>query len=446
MISDRTGVIIDMTGRLGVRVEERAGLREGASPQRMAEHQPEILVIVQNLAVPFDRRVWLECQALTEAGYSVSVICPKGPGDPSLQVIDGVTLYKYRPYPEGTSKRAFVGEYLYSFAATAWLTAKAWRRQRFDVLQACNPPDIFWPIALVLRLFGVRFVFDHHDLCPELFESRFDGGSPVVHRALLALEWLTYRSAHRVIATNDSYRAVALSRGGKHDRDVTVVRTGPDSDQLRPGPPDPRLRRGRPHLVAYLGTMGPQDGVDLAVRAADHIVHVCGRRDISFTLMGSGDCLAELVALRDALGLEDYVEFTGRVSDTTVSHILSTAEVGLCPDPKNALNDASTMNKTMEYMAFALPVVAFDLHETRVSAQDAALYASPNNVADLANLVVTLIDDEPRRRSMGASGRARVIDSLDWAHQRADYVGVYDELTQRFVPMPGPVSIPAPGG
>ncbi len=420
--------------------------RASAAPEGTVERKPGILIIVQNLPVPFDRRVWLECQALTAAGYSVSVICPKGPEDPSELVIDGVTLYKYRPYATGTSMAAFVGEYLYSFAATAWLTAKVWRRCRFEVLQACNPPDIFWPIALVLRALGVRFVFDHHDLCPELYESRFDGGSKVLHRALLALERCTHQSAHHVIVTNDSYRQIALTRGGKRDSDVTVVRTGPDPDRLRPGSPDPPLRRGRPHLVAYLGTMAPQDGVDLAVRAADYIVHERGRRDISFTLIGSGDSFAQLVALRDELGLKDYVEFTGRVSDETVASILSTADVGLCPDPKNPLNDVSTMNKTMEYMAFALPVVAFELRETRVSAGDAAVYASPNEVADLARQVLELIDDEPRRRSMGALGRARVVDSLAWAHQRAKYVGVYNKLTYRDVPVAESVSSPVAGG
>jgi len=420
--------------------------RAASASDETVEHQPRILIIVQNLSVPFDRRVWLECHALTAAGYSVSVICPRGPDDPPEQVIDGVTLYKYRPYAAGAAKATFVVEYLYSFVATAWLTAKAWRRCRFEVLQACNPPDIFWPIALVLRVFGVRFVFDHHDLCPELYESRFGAGSAVLRRALLALEWCTYRSAHHAIVTNDSYRHIALTRGGKRDRDVTVVRTGPDPDRLRPRPPDPLLRRGRPHLVAYLGTMAPQDGVDLAVRAADHIVHERGRRDISFTMIGSGDSFAQLVALGDELGLGDFVEFTGRVPDETVARILSTADIGLCPDPKNPLNDVSTMNKTMEYMAFALPVVAFDLRETRVSAGDAAVYASPNEVADLARLVLELIDDEPRRRSMGTEGRARVVDSLAWAHQRAEYVHVYDKLTHRDAPVGESVSSPVEGG
>jgi glycosyltransferase involved in cell wall biosynthesis len=403
------------------------------------ECKPEVLVIVQNLPVPFDRRVWLECRALTEAGYSVSVICPKGADDPSESVIDGVTLYKYRPYAVGTSKATFVGEYLYSFGVTAWLTAKAWRRSHFKVLQACNPPDIFWPIALVLRLVGVRFVFDHHDLCPELYESRFDGGSRLLRRGLLALEWCTHRSANHVIVTNDSYREIALTRGRKHSSDVTVVRTGPDPERLQASRADPDLRRGRSHLVAYLGVMGPQDGVDLAVRAADHIVHELGRRDISFTLIGAGDSFEGLVALRDQLGLADYVEFTGRVSDDLVARILSTADLGLCPDPKNSLNDVSTMNKTMEYMAFSVPVVAFDLRETRVSAGDAAVYARPNEIADLARLVIELIDDEPRRRSMGSIGRARVVDELAWTHQQGDYVGVYDKLTGR---LPVPASSP----
>jgi glycosyltransferase involved in cell wall biosynthesis len=403
------------------------------APEETDEHRPAVLIIVQNLPVPFDRRVWLESQALTAAGYSVSVISPKGPGDPARAVIDGVTLYKYRPYGGGASEKQLhpvsaLAEYLYCFSATAWLTARVWRRSHFDILQACNPPNIFWPIALALRVVGVHFVFDHHDLCPELYASRVGGGSRGVHRLLLALEWCTHRSAHHVIATNDSYRQVALTRGGKRDHEVTVVRTGPDPDRFQAGTPRPELRRGRPYLVAYLGVMGPQDGVELAVQAAHHIVHELGRTDISFTLLGSGASFRELVALRDKLNLQDYVEFTGRVSDEVVSGVLSTAQVGLCPDPKNPLNDVSTMNKTMEYMAFSLPVVAFDLQETRVSAGEAAVYARPNDVADLGRLVVELIDDEQRRQSMGALGRNRVVDTLAWAHQRKGFVNVYDEL------------------
>lgn len=393
---------------------------------------PRVLVIVQNLPVPFDRRVWLECGSLRAAGYDVTVVCPKGTGDPGRQVLDGVTLLKYRPYAPGGGFVQFALEYVWSFLATLALVLRARRGGRFAVLQACNPPDIFWPIALLLRAVdGTRFVFDHHDLCPELFESRFPGGGRLLHRGLLLLERATFRTADRVVSTNASYKDVAVRRGGKPAHEVTVVRTGPDPQRLRPGPPDPLQRRGRRHLVAYIGVMGPQDGVDLAVRAAHHVVEVLGRDDVSFTFMGAGDSYDDVVALRDALGLREYVELPGRVPDRTVTDVLSTADVGLSPDPKNPLNDLSTMNKTMEYMAFRLPVVAFDLKETAVSAADAALYVPDGDVAEYARAVVDLLDDADLRAEMGRRGRERVEQELGWPHQSRGYVGVYDALVGR---------------
>jgi glycosyltransferase involved in cell wall biosynthesis len=388
-----------------------------------------VLIIVQNLPVPFDRRVWLECQALVANGYQVAVVCPKGKGDPAYQVIEGVEVYKYRPYAPGGSKLSFIAEYGYSFAATAWLTFKARRSGRFGVIQACNPPDIFWPIAQALRAIdGSRFVFDHHDLSPELYESRFPDGPKLPYKGLRALERRTHRTADHVISTNDSYRDVAVTRSGKSPSDVTVVRTGPDPERLRRGPAHPELRRGRRYLAAYIGVMGPQDGVDIIVRAADVVVHELGRDDIAFTLIGSGDCFDELVALRDQLGLEGYVEFTGRAPDELVTRIMSTADLGLSPDPKNPLNDVSTMNKTMEYMAFELPVVAFDLRETRVSAGDAAVYVKPNDIHDYAAAIIDLMDDEPRRSRLGKFGRARVEQELAWSCQESAYVDVYRRL------------------
>jgi glycosyltransferase involved in cell wall biosynthesis len=388
-----------------------------------------ILIIVQNLPVPFDRRVWLECQALVAAGYQVAVVCPKGDGDSAYQVLDTVELYKYRPYAPGGSKLGFVAEYGYSFLATARLTFKARRSGRFAAMQACNPPDIFWPIALALRaLDRTRFVFDHHDLCPELYESRFPDGPRLPYRMLRAMERRTHRTANHVISTNDSYRDVAVRRSGKSAADVTVVRTGPDPGRLRCGPEHPELRRGRRFLAAYIGVMGPQDGIDIVLRAAEVVINKLGRHDIAFTLIGKGDCFEDLVALRDELGLADHVEFTGRAPDDLVARILSTADVGLSPDPKNPLNDVSTMNKTMEYMAFELPVVAFDLRETRVSAADAAVYIKPNDIADYAEAIVDLMDDEPRRSEMGKIGRARVEQKLAWSHQERAYVDVYRRL------------------
>jgi glycosyltransferase involved in cell wall biosynthesis len=390
---------------------------------------PRALIIVQNLPVPFDRRVWLECLALRGAGWEIAVVCPKGKGDPRHHVIDGVQIYKYRPYPPAQRRLAFVLEYIYSFVMTAWLSWKVWRRHGFDVVQACNPPDIFWPIGLVCRATsGTRFVFDQHDLCPELYQSRFPDGAQLPLHGLRVLERCTYRTADRVISTNESYRRVAIERGGKRPEDVTVVRTGPDPERLRRDRPTPSLRRGRRFLVSYIGVMAPQDGVDIVLRAADIVVHDFGRTDVSFTLIGAGDSFDELLALREQLGLGDYVEFTGRVPDDVVRSVMSSSDLGLCPDPKNPLNDVSTMNKTMEYMAFSLPVVAFDLRETRVSAGDAAVYVQPNDERAYARAIVQLLDDEERRQTMGALGRARVEDVLAWRHQSAAYVEVYNRL------------------
>jgi len=391
-----------------------------------------ILIIVQNLPVPFDRRVWLECRTLTRAGYRVAVVCPKGPGDPSYQVIDGVEIFKYRPYSPGGGAATYVAEYAYSFAATLFNSLKAARGGRFAAVQSCNPPDIFWPIGLLFKLWhGSRFVFDHHDLCPETFESRFPNGSPLFYRGLRFLERCTMRSADHVVSTNESYRRLVIDRDGVKPSRTTVVRTGPDPDKMKAIAAVPALRRGRPHLAAYIGVMGPQDGVDYVVKMAHYVLNTLKRTDISFTLIGSGDCFNELVALRDELKLGDYVEFTGRAPDDAVQEILSTADVGLSPDPRNPLNDVSTMNKTMEYMAFGLPVLAFDLRETRASAEEAGVYATPNDVKEMSRLLVDLIDDEPRRRSMGAAGRLRIEQKLAWRHQEPNYLSVYDGLLGR---------------
>jgi glycosyltransferase involved in cell wall biosynthesis len=391
----------------------------------------KVLILVQNLSVPFDRRVWLECQSLVGAGFEVAVVCPKAPGDPTYSRLNGVDLYKYRPYAPGGSSASFIIEYAYSFFATLLLSLRASWHGRFTVVQSCNPPDLFWPIGILFRLLHrSAFVFDHHDLCPELYESRFPDGKKLVYRALRLMERRTMRTADHVIATNDSYREIVVERDGVAQTGVTVVRTGPDLNRLSRTAVERDLRRGRPHLAAYLGVMGPQDGVDLLLEVADHVVHRLGRRDISFTLIGSGDCFDELVEQSRRLDLTDFVTFTGRIPDGEVSAILSTADVGISPDPKNPLNDVSTMNKTMEYMTFALPVIAFDLRETRVSAGDAAVYATPNDVNEFAGLLVDLVDDEPRRFIMGLAGRARIQYALAWEHQAPRYVEVYEKLIQ----------------
>lgn len=408
---------------------------------------PHILVIVQNLPVPLDRRVWLECQALRANGFEVSVICPKGPNDPSRQLIDGVHIYKYRPAPDARGLLTFAIEFAYSWIRTAVLSLAVARRARFDAIQACNPPDTYWLLALLWRTAGVRFVFDQHDLNPELFISRFgEPQSALQHAEFAALSWLermTYRAAHAVISTNESYRRIAMERGRRPGEDVSVVRSGPDTRTMRPSYPDnPRPLDGIE--LAYLGIMGPQDGVDNALRVVDELVNKRGRSEVRATLMGFGDSFEDLRRLATELNINEHVTFTGRADRRMVAEQLSRADIGLCPDLKTPLNDVSTMNKTMEYMSFALPSVSFDLMETRVSGGDSVLYVESGDVIGFADAVERLIDDRALRLTMAKHARERVSASLDWRPQAETYVSVYDRLLD--VPRPGGVAHTAADG
>ena len=400
-----------------------------------------VLVVVQNLPVPLDRRVWLECQALRAHGYDVSVICPKGPGDPARQVIDGVHIYKYRPPPEARGLLGYVLEFVYCWVRTAILTRTVWRRQPFQALQACNPPDTYWLLARWWKRRGVRFVFDHHDLNPELFRSRFGEPRSVRERAeMWALTWLerqTFHTTDRVISTNESYRNVALTRGGCTPGTVKVVRSGPDTTAMRPLVPEERPADA-PYTLAYLGIMGPQDGVDTVLDVMEDLVRTRGRRDVRAVLMGFGDCLEQLRADCTARGLDDVVTFTGRVDRAQIAEHLSTADVGLCPDAKSPLNDVSTMNKTMEYMAYALPSVCFDLVETRVSGGDTVLYAPAGDVTGFTDHVERLLDDEELRVGLGLRARQRVCDALDWRQQAEVYVSVFRDLLGPVLQAPRP--------
>jgi glycosyltransferase involved in cell wall biosynthesis len=395
--------------------------------RRGGQSRRRVLIIVQNLPVPFDRRVWLEACALRDAGFQVTVVCPKAPGDPSFQVHEGIRIRKYGPPPPTSGALSYAWEFAYCWVRTFVLVVRAAAQEGFDVIQACNPPDTYWALAAPFKPFGKRFVFDQHDLCPEVYVSRFPNGSRFFRRALMLLERATYALADHVVATNESYRETAIGRGRVPAARVTVVRTGPNPDRLRKAEPVASWRNGKRYLIAYLGVMGPQDGVDLALQAAAAIVR-SGRDDVHFVLIGSGDSYDELVSLADELGIADRVTFTGRVPDETVFEVLSTADVGLSPDPLNPLNDVSTMNKTMEYMAFELPVVAFDLKETRVSAGPAAVYAPPNDTDAFAGAILELLDDPERRAEMGRQGRERVERELAWRHQAPRYVSVYESL------------------
>ncbi len=396
---------------------------------------PHVLIIVQNLPVPLDRRVWLECQALIANGYEVSVICPKGPGDPRRQVIDGVHIYKYRPAPEAKGLLGFVIEFVYCWILTALLSREVWRRRPFQVLQACNPPDTYWLLARLWRRRGVRFLFDHHDLNPELFLSRFGlPTQPKERLELYGLRWLeqmTFRTAERVVSTNESYRAVALGRGQRHPDHVTVVRSGPDTRRMRPIYPDVPPEAERRFSLVYLGIMGPQDGVNVVLELMAELVHHRGRRDVHATLLGFGDCYEALRQQATEFGIDPWVTFTGRADQFMIADHLSRADIGLCPDPKTPLNDISTMNKTMEYMAYALPSVSFDLVETRITGEDTVVYVEPGNVSAFADAVEQLLDTPQLRLELGYRARQRVAMELDWRPQSAKYIQVIDELCGR---------------
>ncbi|MFI9776142.1 glycosyltransferase family 4 protein [Streptomyces sp. NPDC051956] len=403
-------------------------LRGGARPARRA------LILVENLSVPFDRRVWQECTTLRDAGWAVHVICPQGEKrDTELEVsIDGVRIHRY-PLRAATGGPA---GYLREYGTALWHTVRLARKVGpVDVVHACNPPDLLFLPALWMKRHGARFIFDQHDLVPELYLSRFDRGEDLLYRAVCALERRTYRAADIVLATNESYRDVAVRRGGRRPADVFVVRSAPDIDRFHPVPPVPELRRGKPHLLCYLGVMGPQDGVDYALRALAKLRDELGRTDWHAVFVGAGDAFDAMVELSQQLGLSEQVQFTGRVPDAELVRYLSTADVCLSPDPRNPLNDVSTMNKVLEYMVMGRPIVSFDLREARVSAGDAAVYAPANDEAAFAELIVLLLDDPEQRARMGKIGQERISGQLSWKNSQASLLAAYAAACRDHTPV-----------
>jgi glycosyltransferase involved in cell wall biosynthesis len=387
-----------------------------------------VLILVENLPSPFDRRVWQEANALRDAGYAVSIVCPTGRGfEKRFERIDGIDIHRYPLPVEGEGALAYLAEY----SAALWHgTRLAWKvffGRGFDVIQACNPPDLLFLVALPFKLLGRKFVFDHHDLCPELYEAKF-GRRGLLWRLMRAAEWLTFRAADVSIATNESYRRVAIERGGMKPDRVFVVRSGPSLERMKIVPPVPALRRGRRYLVGYVGVMGRQEGIDYLLRAVRHIVFDLGRGDVHFGLVGGGTSLDAMKALARELGVADYVTFTGRVPDAEMLAMLNTADVCVNPDVANEMNDKSTMNKIMEYMALAKPIVQFDLTEGRFSAREASLYAARNDAWDLADRIVELLDDPERRAAMGAFGRRRVENELEWRYEAPKLLAAYEAL------------------
>ncbi|MER7741195.1 glycosyltransferase family 4 protein [Streptomyces sp. NPDC096538] len=383
------------------------------------------LILVENLSVPFDRRVWQECRTLRDAGWEVDVICPQGTKrdtEPEA-VIDGVRIHRY-PLRAATGGPA---GYLKEYGTALWHTVRLARKVGpVDVVHACNPPDLLFLPALLLKRRGAKFVFDQHDLVPELYLSRFGRGKDLLYRGVCALERMTYRTADVVLATNESYKDVAVRRGGRRPEDVFVVRSAPDTERFRPVDPEPELKRGKPHLLCYLGVMGPQDGVDYALRALAKLRDELGRTDWHAVFVGAGDTFDAMVGLSRELGLAEQVEFTGRVPDADLVRHLSSADVCLSPDPCNPLNDVSTMNKVLEYMVMGRPIVSFDLKEARVSAGEAAVYAAGDDETAFAELIAQLLDDPEQRAHMGKFGQERINGPLAWRHSQAALLAAYE--------------------
>jgi glycosyltransferase involved in cell wall biosynthesis len=386
----------------------------------------KILIIVENAPVPFDTRVMKEALSLRSAGYEVTVLCPRAKGAMlGHEIIDGVRIYRHRMPEEGNSALGYLWEYSSALFWEFWYVWWIFLRHGFQVIQGCNPPDDIFLVALPFKLFGVKYIFDHHDAIPELYLSKYDRRG-VLYKAQVLLEKLTYRFSDVVIATNASYRRLALTRGHMAPEDVFIVRNGPDLETFKAAPPNSVLKYGKAYLVGYVGNMSEQDGLDILVEVALHLKKL-GRVDIHFTCVGGGPALASLRKMVVDKDLGDTVNFTGRVSDQELLEILSTADVCVNPDKPCEMNDISTMIKIMEYMALGKPIVQFDLREGKFSAQDAAVYADTRNqVADFAAKIVGLIDNPEERKKMGEFGRDRVEKELAWEYSIQNLLAAYD--------------------
>ncbi len=395
-----------------------------------AHRRPHALLVVENAPVPHDRRVWNEARAVAELGYDVTVISPasKKMGlSLRRELRDGIEILRF-PMPfGGARKQDFLLEYGWAAVAIHWLAWRVWRRHRFDVIHVANPPDIFFGLKWLFGRSGARFVFDQHDLGPEIYQSKFD--EPRIDALARVLGWLerrSYRAADAVIVTNESYRERAVGRGRMPDDRVFTVRNSPDLRLFAPRPPRPELKGdGTGFLVVFVGTMGHQDGVHVLLDAAHHVREARGRRDVRFVLMGTGDTFEELQVKHRRLGLGDGVRFTGFVSDDEMLDWLATADLGAAPDVDSPLNNISTMIKTMDYMAMGLPVVSFDLIESRVSAGDAAIYAIEHTAEAFGDAIIELLDDPGRREKMARIGRERIEGPLSWAHSAQQLEAAY---------------------
>jgi glycosyltransferase involved in cell wall biosynthesis len=399
-------------------------------------------MLLENLPFPQDLRVRREAYALTSAGYQVTVICPSAKGQPSRETVNCVQVYRYPAPPPANGFLSYVWEYAYSIAASALLSLMAFFREGFDVIHAHNPPDTFVFIALFYKLLGKHFVYDHHDLSPEMYAARFrGGGNPIVYRALVWLEKLSCRYADHVIVTNESYKKIALGRGRVPEERITVVRNGIELTRaMVPIEPDQALREMGKTVIGYVGVMGVQDGVDYLLRALDYLIRRLGRTDFYCVLVGFGDALESLKTLAQELSLQDYVCFTGPIFGDGLRRILAAADICVDSSPANPYSDRSTMFKIMEYMSLGKPIVAFDLPEHRFTARGAAVYVTPNDERAFARALAQLMDDPHRRMALGACGSGRIKTQLAWDYSIPNLLSVYRQV----LPEAEASKVPAP--
>lgn len=399
-----------------------------------------VLILVENLPSPFDRRVWQEATTLHANGYEVSIICPTGKGyEGRYEEIDGIHIYRYKLPLEAEGAKGYAIEYSAALFHTFRLAWKVLFKHGFDVIHACNPPDLLFLIGGFFKLtMGKKFLFDHHDINPELYEAKF-GRRDFFYKLMVLFERWSFKTSDVSIATNESYKRIAIERGGMDPDRCYVVRSGPKLDRLRVLPPVEALKKGKRYLVGYVGVMGAQEGIDLLLEAAKHLIVDMGRKDVHFGLVGGGTSLDQMKALAVKMGIADYVTFTGRVPDQDLLEMLNTSDVCVNPDVANDMNDKSTMNKIMEYMALGKPIVQFDLVEGKVSAQEASLYANKNDPVDMAKKIAELLDDPARRERMGVYGRHRVVNELEWQYEAPKLLAAYERLYSANAPLPGAV-------
>jgi glycosyltransferase involved in cell wall biosynthesis len=388
----------------------------------------KILIIVENLPVPFDTRVWQEATTLVKNDYIVSVICPKGKEySKEYELLEGVHIYRHDLPTEGNGFLGYVKEYYAALKEEIRLAKKIYKEIGFDIIQGCNPPDNIYLVAKRFKKYGVKFVFDHHDICPELFYAKFNRKG-LLYKSQLWLERQTYKQADMAFVTNESYKKIAIERGKMDPSKVFVLRSGPKLERLKIQEPKEELKRGKKFMVGYLGVIGQQEGIEYLLEAAKYLKEVKGRNDIFYGIVGGGPHLEELKNKSKTMNLDDCVQFTGRVADKTMLQYLNTADICVNPDEYNDMNDKSTMNKVLEYMALGKPIVQFDLTEGRYSAEDASLYAIRNDYIDFALKINQLLDDKEMQCKMGKYARKRILDQLNWEHTSKVLLEGYDYI------------------